>query len=245
MEKNPFILNLIAFALIIVIPTTLKSDSRDLFIVWDVGQGQWTTLLENEKCIHFDAGGEKAPWPAIRTLCGEQKNVLEISHWDSDHINQIKKLSGNTPLCIERTGDLRFANPKKRKILQTIDRCPKSKKMFWSWSPLLARDANSSSQVFLVQGFLIAGDSPKHQEKIWSGLLPKSEKIKVLILGHHGSRTSTSSILLSRLPWLKMAIASSRYAKYGHPHLKTRSALRQFQVAMLTTEDWGTIGFEL
>ena len=40
---------------------TLNEQVKKL-ILWDVGQGQWATLISSDYCHHFDMGGEKAPW---------------------------------------------------------------------------------------------------------------------------------------------------------------------------------------
>ena len=62
-----------------------------------------------------------------------------------------------------------------------------------------------------------------------------------LLLGHHGSRTSTSEQLLVGLPHLKLAIASSRHRRFGHPHLETQLRLKSHHVPLITTEDWVNI----
>lgn len=67
------------------------------------------------------------------------------------------------------------------------------------------------------------------------------KSVRVLALGHHGSRTSTSKDLLKELPNLKLAIASARKRRYGHPHRETVEALGKFKVPILSTEDWGNI----
>jgi competence protein ComEC len=65
-----------------------------------------------------------------------------------------------------------------------------------------------------------------------------------LILGHHGSQTSSSQAFLTQArPGL--AIASARRARYGHPHRKVVSRLRQKKIPTLTTEDWGSLFFSL
>ena len=32
--------------------------SETHFIIWNVGQGQWVTAVEFDRCLHFDFGGE-------------------------------------------------------------------------------------------------------------------------------------------------------------------------------------------
>ncbi len=103
-------------------------------------------------------------------------------------------------------------------------------------------DTNATSQIYAIQGLaLIPGDSTKQQEEIWSDYLSGSGRLKWLILGHHGSQTSTSPALLAKLKHLKIGIASCRQQRYGHPHASVTARLQQQGVSVLTTEDWGAI----
>lgn len=96
--------------------------------------------------------------------------------------------------------------PRKLEKLKDFNICEKSpdfaKKAFPSNHSLLGPQFkdNDLSSVFLVQNqFLIPGDSTEKAEKIWS-LDPRLPLARVFILGHHGSSTSTSEILLEHLP---------------------------------------------
>jgi competence protein ComEC len=68
---------------------------------------------------------------------------------------------------------------------------------------------------------------------------------RILVLGHHGSRTSTSSLLLDHLPRLTAAVSSARFRKYGHPHARVRRDLAKRHIPLLRTEEWGNLHFEL
>lgn len=107
--------------------------------------------------------------------------------------------------------------------------------------------ANDASRVFLLPAAraLIPGDSTTAKEAQWSPRLAQPASIRLLVLGHHGSRTSTSPGLLQRLRGLKQAIASARFARYGHPHASVAKRLRLHRVALVSTEDWGTLRFEM
>lgn len=108
-------------------------------------------------------------------------------------------------------------------------------------SPRETQSSNDSSQIVYSKTFqtLIPGDSTKKQEKIWRFKTPSTAQ--GLILGHHGSRTSTSKELLQTLPNLKWAIASARYEKYRHPHKDVLKNLKAHRIPILKTEDWGHI----
>lgn len=87
---------------------------------------------------------------------------------------------------------------------------------------------------------LIPGDSPKSEEKKWNSEIYSS---RILILGHHGSKTSTSKMLLDSLKNLKMAVASARFNRYKHPSLETVIKLKKRKTPLLKTEQWGNLIF--
>lgn len=218
------------------------------FIVWNVGQGQWTTFLTAKACHHFDLGGERFPARKIQKLCGGRKNYFYISHWDWDHLSFLAWASRRLPQNCVRVPPLGATSFKKRKILEGIRPCaPGSDLQLTELTDFSAESkslrANELSHVLKVdETILIPGDSTKRQEKLWveSSLLAE---IKILVLGHHGSATSSSDYLLRNLPRLKIAIASAREKKYGHPHPEVRARLRKLHVPLLRTEDWGNIYF--
>lgn len=242
-----------AIALLIAFNGTLiSSDSRDQVIIWNVGQGQWVTAVSSAICHHFDMGGEKGPSTFLTHYCGKIQNLVSFSHWDWDHIGFISKAKMMLPnLCIldSPQGE---AKPYKIKLLSQVKACNKVPKepgddqsRQLAFSTLSLKGANSFSRVFVYnQDFLIPGDSTQKAEKIWASQLQNNWTIKVLILGHHGSRTSTSDFLLNHLHGLKMAIASARHARYGHPHIDIIQRLRLKGIALLKTEDWGNISIE-
>lgn len=110
------------------------------------------------------------------------------------------------------------------------------------------RSSNAMSRVVVALNTLIPGDSDVATEDNWSLALTRlglAQKIKLLILGHHGSRTSTSELLLKRLPNLAQAVASARFSKYGHPHRETLDRLFKSGVAVIKTETWGHLHFQI
>ena len=116
---------------------------------------------------------------------------------------------------------------------------------FTSWADPSARDSNDKSRVILWLGFLLPGDSSQREEWRWAQEIRDLKSIHVLLLGHHGSRTATSALLLSKLPGLRMAVASARQRKYGHPHIEVEHRLRSRHIPLLRTEEWGHLHFEL
>ncbi|WP_413557617.1 ComEC/Rec2 family competence protein [Bdellovibrio sp. HCB209] len=225
-------------------PTTEKF-ARKYMIVWNVGQGQWVTSVEEFSCRHFDVGGERFPWKKIATLCRDKKNFIYLSHWDWDHIGGLARWPSSWDTCIAMP-PLGQSSAGKMKMLARFAKCEDTRIKKWKEinPPQLGKrkrpDTNALSQVVQYKGVLFTGDSPVKAESEWSNQewVPSS---RVLILGHHGSRTSTSEHLLDRTRNLNVAIASARYARYKHPHAEVVARIKRHRIPLLKTEDWGNI----
>jgi competence protein ComEC len=233
----------IFFILLCATPLTDPSFGQRYFVVWNVGQGQWTTWVEPGRCLHFDMGGEFFPERRIERACAGKENFVFLSHWDWDHVGLLGKARRFLKkICLAR-GPL--GRSSRRKELLLPPPCTHSPSLQGMWIPAWAKNkkTNDLSQVFIENDFLIPGDSPQKAEKIWAAELPL-QNARFLILGHHGSKTSTSEFLLRRLPRLRIAVSSARWGKYHHPHAETIHRLNKFRTPLLRTEDWGSIGFE-
>ncbi|PIS10488.1 MAG: hydrolase [Bdellovibrio sp. CG10_big_fil_rev_8_21_14_0_10_47_8] len=233
----------------------LRSDSSfDELIVWNVGQGQWVTEVKATVCIHYDAGGERNPRQEILRKCSGKQNYLLLSHWDWDHIGWAPDLAAQLPkLCLFSLPQ-GPANARKQQALQAIPLCTVAERnQLLAFVQVIYRpqgsfgflsSPNDWSQVVVSKDFqaLIPGDSPVRQEKKWLKLSPTDTR--GLILGHHGSRTSTGKRLLEYLPGLRWAVASARKQRYGHPHPQIVALLKKEKVPLLRTQDWGHLRFQ-
>jgi competence protein ComEC len=240
--------------------TGSSNDSKGTMIIWNVGQGLWVTWVLPDACLHFDAGGERAPWKKLRSACRNRRNILHFSHWDWDHIGLAAQLAKHVSSVCIRDLPLGPRSPAKERFLSKIPVCEDvvstcgGSGVTEIFSGIAAKkkakkiSSNETSRVYLIDGrwrsALLPGDSVSGAEKIWAeapALRNQISRIGLLVLGHHGSRTSTSSFLLERLPRLRQAVASARKSRYGHPHEIIRSRLHRRGVALLSTEDWGTL----
>lgn len=224
---------------------------ENTWVVWQVGQGQWVTHILTETCEHYDLGGELGSFYQIRSsllqVCVKKENRMNLSHWHADHYLNIPVFIKSFPkVCWAQLPAYAIEKKSPQKILQLhVPRCFSSTKDDLHWTPAQARNTNESSIVHLTSQVLIPGDSNRAQEKNWLPKFKNLKSVQVLILGHHGSATSTGNILLNQLPRLKMTIASARYAVYHHPQPQTRQRLQQHHLPLLRTEDWGNIWFAL
>lgn len=234
----------VVFVIILLSATRLSpSTLREGIVVWNVGQGQWITMAERDTCLHFDMGGEFFPWQQVKALCAHRRNEVFLSHWDWDHIGALSqsKLRKTLPdLCLRIRPTGKAAQKKRQRLLASFPSCRPDPKDIFFWRPSQTKTSNESSQIFFYKNVLMPGDSTKKQESIWScqSWVPQT---RVLILGHHGSKTSTSQDLVKRLSLLQMSISSARWKRYFHPHPEVLARMKSARVPVLRTEDWGNI----
>lgn len=252
----------ILFIILILYPYLIK-DPKILneFIVWNVGQGQWTTWVRESTCIHFDVGGDNIPWDAILKKCRGKNNIINFSHKDMDHTigayPLFKKLSKTTCLLTtittppypEKLNEIpkcSFKNENLQTQITTLQLMDNENSIFKMADPpteLSPKDFNFHSHVYFVKNFIIPGDSTKKAEKYWVPQIKNKLNYTKLVLGHHGSKTSTSPLLMNTFSSLTQCISSAKKSKYGHPHEQTLLLLKQKKCPHLNTEIWGHIHF--
>jgi competence protein ComEC len=88
---------------------------------------------------------------------------------------------------------------------------------------------------------LLTGDSTVATEKIILSQDSENVKSSILKVGHHGSRTSTSDILVEAVAPKYALISSGKDNKYGHPHPEAMSTLNQYGANIFRTDLLGTI----
>ncbi|MBC7743329.1 MAG: hydrolase [Bdellovibrionaceae bacterium] len=225
----------------------------DRWVVWNIGQGQWATHILTTTCIHYDVGGELGTFKRLRSsllnFCGQKENRIVLSHWDYDHFLNLPYLARAVPHICWETMPTFEINKKTAQNIVALKLPPCSTKFLekiqiTKWVPTHGKTTNDSSIVHLEKKVLLPGDSTVRQEKEWATRMKDLNSVHVLVLGHHGSATSTSAQLLAHLPKLNFAIASARYVRYRHPNIKTIKRLANAHVPVLRTEDWGSIWFE-
>ncbi len=239
------------------IKNAVAPERTDVWVAWNIGQGQWVTHVVSDECRHYDIGGEFGTFnrirPALVKQCGARLNRLYLSHWDTDHFLNVPSVARTLPNVCWQVRPLIFEEKKAaQKILQlNIPFCDdpiftkQSAPSPVVWKSPETSETNKSSNIVTDSGVLNSGDSPISVEKQWSVEMPGLERIRVFVAGHHGSRTSSGNELLQRLPALRWVIVSARFAKYGHPHVETRLRLAQRSIPLIQTEVWGNIWFQV
>lgn len=105
--------------------------------------------------------------------------------------------------------------------------------------PVDMRETNEGSVVarfeFGKTSFLLMGDLPDEEQ-----FIPDLKQSTILKVAHHGSRSSTSSALLSQVR-PEEAVISVGENKYGHPHGDVLSRLTAHGVEVYRTDTQGDI----
>ena len=219
----------------------LAETPKKYFVIWNVGQGSWSTYISQTECWHFDAGGEK--FPAAVKQCRSKVNFVFVSHDDWDHISFVRKIAAWNACLVKKPR--KVFSESKEKLFDSFKKCPPLEGASEiNWEPH-GKKPNDLSRVYFLKnpGVLIPGDSTRSEEKYW-GPKVAGLKIKWWLLGHHGSLSSSSKTLVE-LVGKPMAVASARWAKYHHPHPIVEARLRQKGIPVLRTEDWGNIWISL
>ncbi len=102
-----------------------------------------------------------------------------------------------------------------------------------------------------TRSILFTGDSPAPIEQYLSAKYKNGElDVDILKLGHHGSRTSTTSAYLKATTPSLALISAGKNNSYGHPHKEVLDLLKQFNILYISTQteglsaQAGTVTFE-
>ena len=231
--------------------------------VLDVGQGQCVLLQSGANTVLVDCGGshdEDAADAAAETLLGmgiSRIDGLIISHYDRDHC-------GGAEFLAERIRIDRAFLPvpeEEGELSLRVREGLRDSEVFWLDSDRQLRfgdctltifvpkqggsDNESSAAVLFQKGkydTLITGDLPASGEEalLRQHRLPDLE---VLVVGHHGSKTSTTQALLDACAPDVAMISAGRNNRYGHPAQEVLQRLSQAGCRILRTDTMGTITY--
>ena len=236
------------------------------FNVLDVGQGQAVHIRDQNKQILIDTGGTRdeqkfsladrvlLPYFSSRGISSLDQVIL--SHLDQDHSGAFPRLNEKMPV------KQLFGSQRPQGNLPSFDYCHAGQRWIGKniemqvLSPQEDDLANAEYQqnelscvIYLSYKhqqakthFLIMGDAGTQTEQFLLQKYPDLA-VDVLVLGHHGSRFSSSPEFLQRLK-PKIAIASAGWHnRYGHPSREVQQRLQQAQIPLLNTAEQGSLYF--
>ena len=215
-------------------------DGRFELVVLDVGQGTATLVRTRTKLLVYDSGpayardadaGQRIVVPLLRARGEARIHRLVLSHRDTDHVGGAESLSNALPIDSWHTS-LAPAHP-----LRTVarDHQPCEAGLAWQWDGVhfeflhptadeLKREAkpNAVSCVLRVadatgRSALLTGDIEAPQEAALVARLGERLRSDLLLVPHHGSRTSSTDAFLAAVrPQVAMVQAGYR-SRFGHP----------------------------
>lgn len=228
----------------------------------DVGQGSATLVRTARHALLFDAGPRYSPdsdagarvlLPLLRAL-GVQLDTLVLSHQDSDHI-------GGAAVLLAMQPQVEVLSPfvPDASVLgsHTLRDCVAGQR--WQWDGVEfavlhpqahtrapVRSTNSISCVIRVsngrRSALLTGDIEQAQEAILvQQLTPFALQSDVLLLPHHGSKTSSSAQFLDSVQ-PRIALVQAGYRnRFGHPAELVQARLRERGIVVLDTPHCGAV----
>ena len=237
----------------------------------DVGQGDsiLIKLKHNRGNILIDTGGQlnydgQKPYdlasnitiPYLKSEGIPKLDYLIITHGDFDHAGMAENLINNFKVknIITNTysNELieNIKNLAKRKTIKFSQINTKvltiSQNKFTFLEGNQAKDINDSSLIIYAnlegENILLMGDASQNVEShlLRTYNLPKMNILKV---GHHGSRTSTSSKFVNQIKPQISLISAGQNNIYSHPHKETLKALKDSKV--FVTKDDGSVKINL
>ena len=223
----------------------------------DVGQGLAIALRTRNHTLLYDAGpkfgnldqGERVVVPVLRSLGVGKLDLMLLSHADSDHAGGALAVQRGVDVARVIGGDV-SGLPEQLRAQPCVSgetwEWDGVSFSLWQWSG--ARDSNQKSCVLQVQAnderLLLTGDIDANAER---DLLrsPLAVPTQWLQAPHHGSRTSSSMVLLKALAPDRVLISRGHGNAYGHPHPQVIARYKALGVQVLDSAEQGAIRFRL
>ena len=227
--------------------------------VLDVGQGQSILLQTQKKTYLVDCGGDSDTETAdlvARKLLSQGIFRLDgviLTHYDKDHGGGMQALLSRIPTDTLYLPDVSDGSGIRQTLTDLYDRyiCWVTDDAQLKIADFLTifpaeegKTDNESSLCVLFQpencDILITGDRTVAGER---ALLADYSipDLEVLIVGHHGARTSTSLELLQQTDPEVAVISVGTDNRYGHPTAEVLERLELFGCTILRTDQDGTI----
>ena len=231
---------IVTISTIYVVPFKSVVTSFVSFI--NVGQGNSCLIHSGLTTIMIDTGGNVSTDIATECLIPylKKKQIYDIdllitTHDDYDHSGAVNSLISNFTV---------------KKYIKDYRYFPIVIGNFtlnnYNIYPHLWEEENDESLVinFTLKDydFLIMGDAPK---KIENEIIKNNPKLKtdILLVGHHGSNTSSSEAFIKQVSPKEAIISCGYKNRYGHPHKSTISILNKYNIKIRRTDLEGTITY--
>jgi len=218
----------------------------------NVGQGLSVLVQTAQRALLFDTGaafdsGFNYFNTVVKPLLAQRRidylDLLVISHADNDHSGGL--VAAQQTLSIDQ---IDMGMP----LGGHSDGCVSDKQWLWDGVTFHYRHprqgtfskANNQSCVLQIGdsqcSVLIMADAEKKLERsLLRAVIDAPQKL--LVVGHHGSNTSSTKEFLAREKVSHALISNGYRNRYGHPHAKVIERLQDQGVAIYRTDELGSI----
>lgn len=222
--------------------------------ITDVGQGLAVQVHTQNHWLLFDTGTAVAAQMQLLPNVWAQglpaPDVLVLSHHDADH-------DGGFPAFQVAFEPRKIYAGQPEAYASAAEWCAGD--TVWEWDGVhfefltpprnLQADDNNQSCVLRVladgQALLVSGDLGVQGERWLVERYGDSLRSQLLVLGHHGSRSSSSSVYLNTVA-PEAAVAANGFANpYGHPADAVRNRLSAHGIRLYSTARSGQLDFVL
>ena len=205
----------------------------------DVGQGTAVLVRTHRHLLVYDAGpqygpdsdaGQRVLLPLLRARGERRVDLLMLSHRDSDHVGGAAALLQGMPVTAI-SSSLADEHPLRA---QGVPHRPCRAGERWQWDgvdfELLHPDGEAALpgskpnalscvlRVSAAQGTaLLTGDIERAQESALVQRYGQALRAEVLLVPHHGSRTSSSAVFLTAVAPRVALVQAAYRSRFGHP----------------------------
>ncbi len=217
--------------------------------VLDVGQGLAVLVQTQHHALLYDAGikyeqgfdsGEAIVLPVMRQQPIKQLDVAIASHENRDHY-------GGLPAVLKRYPDAEIFSPAAFYANSKVCRHG----LQWQWGEVtfaflspkpgnLETDNNASCVLKISSAFgsvLLTGDIEKELERVLTNALDAD----VLIVPHHGSKTSSTRPFIKAVSPTLAVFSAGWLNRFSHPHPTVVARYQAQNIQRLNTADTGQI----
>ena len=243
MLPAPWALRWLALPLVLPMlwpPLARPDDGQFELVVADVGQGTAVLLRTRQHLLVYDTGpmysrdsdaGQRVLLPLLRTRAEPAIDLLMLSHRDSDHVGGAASLLARHPV-LALSSSLEAGHP----LLAggpAHQACRAGQ--HWQWDGVhfavlhpsaddvtSARKPNAVSCVLRVEdaqgrSVLLTGDIESPQEAAMLRRDRSALASSLLLVPHHGSRTSSSQAFLEAVQPRTALVQAGYLSRFGHP----------------------------
>ena len=238
----PWRLRLLAVPLVLPLlapPVQRPAEGQFELVAADIGQGTAVLVRTRSHLLLFDTGpaysieadaGGRVLLPLLRARGDKALDLLLLSHKDSDHVGGAATLMAGLPVRAlasslpEGHALLSRGVPQRRCVAGEV----------WAWDGVRfellhptdaefdrASKPNAVSCVLRVQGArtsaLLTGDIEAAQEAALLQRAGERLRADVLLVPHHGSRTSSTSGFLAAVQPRVAVVQAAYRSRFGHP----------------------------